>query len=348
MNGKLLSERSRKAYLEADLAGVEMNLAQLEMKLDDLEEELELKAAALEDKQEECIELTKVFETEKKRRDSERETLNHLRGIMTKMGPLEPHVAERLKSITVGGKAQIVCAETMHQDAAKIQCPGGMVIHRVQFASYGKPEGECPNYKLNPTCHALDLTSIQNECLGKTGCTATPPPPPTGFTPQEGDVFGWKIAVVCQTDSGVPYPKKPVIVAPAIPSGVNYKKVGQWFIFMSPSSFLPTTDPCTQYKMTLSSIHSDAVNQALTAAIAQSYPDVEECWIGLQYKYNAGWQWRDGTPLDFTRWHPGEPNGYQNEPNVAKWVRSPHGSAPNWNDEGRPMPCFICSPAPAK
>jgi hypothetical protein len=70
------------------------------------------------------------------------------------------------------------------------------------------------------------------------------------------------------------------------------------------------------YGFTLASIHSQAMLDWLMANLRPT----ESVWLGLTDREAtsaqepaAGWQWIDGSPLDFTRWNTGEPNGNRGE-----------------------------------
>ena len=49
---------------------------------------------------------------------------------------------------------------------------GGGVIDRVEFASFGLPDGQCLRFATNSTCHApSSLSTVQALCVGKQNCT---------------------------------------------------------------------------------------------------------------------------------------------------------------------------------
>jgi len=66
---------------------------------------------------------------------------------------------------------------------ATIDCgPGGGKITSIDFASYGTPVGNCGAYKMTPTCHAPNSTTVvASLCIGQTSCTL-----PT----ENGGIFG--------------------------------------------------------------------------------------------------------------------------------------------------------------
>ena len=57
----------------------------------------------------------------------------------------------------------------------------------------------------------------------------------------------------------------------------------------------------------LVSIHDDNTNNYLGSILAQSWPS----WIGLQ-RVGDKFEWIDGTPLNFTAWGKGQPDGSGN------------------------------------
>uniref|UniRef100_A0A914DSL3 C-type lectin domain-containing protein n=1 Tax=Acrobeloides nanus TaxID=290746 RepID=A0A914DSL3_9BILA len=62
---------------------------------------------------------------------------------------------------------------------------------------------------------------------------------------------------------------------------------------------------CQSSGAQLASIHSDAENDFIAKISNAANTFV---WFGL-YKPNGTWVWTDGTPVDYTNWMPGEPNG---------------------------------------
>jgi len=85
------------------------------------------------------------------------------------------------------------------------------------------------------------------------------------------------------------------------------------------------------YGFQLATIHSAEMNEWLRS----QFTSVGSLWIGLTDRDAAqaeepaaGWEWIDGTPLDFTRWNAGEPNGNRGE-NYAALFNSGY-----WNDYG--------------
>ena len=74
-------------------------------------------------------------------------------------------------------------------------------------------------------------------------------------------------------------------------------------------------------------INSQAEQQAITSKIPS---DSQRTWIGLYRnpKDKSRWLWVDGSPVNYTNWYTGEPNGLHEEcgeiyPKVHGW---------KWND----------------
>jgi Skp family chaperone for outer membrane proteins len=340
---ELLNNKEAKAKEEAELASDEVEHAKTEMELEALEEELDLKTDALADLRKEKADKEVAFQAEKARRQKERETLDHLRGVMASV-KIEPHVAEAIKHITVGGAAQIVCAESMRNDAATITCPwAGWKIYRIQFASFGRPEGNCPNYKINPVCHAVDMT-ILNACIGKESCEV----PPVPVTCNGDGHIGWKIQAICQGQAveEAPVPKVDCAVGMNSQGGVvtGCKQTQDVYVITTSATFKPSidVDPCKVVSQDLSlvSIHSAVANKRVQDAInAAGYTRTHECWTGMIYRSPRGWYWRDNSAFNYVNWNTNEPNGNANEPNSAMYP--PSGL---WNDEGwSAHACFACS-----
>ncbi|XP_048736074.2 macrophage mannose receptor 1-like isoform X1 [Ostrea edulis] len=70
------------------------------------------------------------------------------------------------------------------------------------------------------------------------------------------------------------------------------------------TSFHQAQKICRQNDAELASIHSQEEN------IFLSDISWEVLWIGLVRSQNDGFRWTDATPVDFTRWSPGEPNDH--------------------------------------
>lgn len=102
----------------------------------------------------------------------------------------------------------------------------------------------------------------------------------------------------------------------------------------------------------LASIHSEADNgrflaQCVAAAAAAAPGPAEGCWLGLTDARNESvWEWSDGSPLRYTNWAPGEPNGQAGETTDAAYMYVGNFQTGKWDDtwgerqgERRPAVC---------
>ena len=102
---------------------------------------------------------------------------------------------------------------------------------------------------------------------------------------------------------------------------------------------------CQQENGHLASITSEAINQYFLDG--WNSRGRSRTWIGGNDIDKEGtWIWTDGSPFDFTFWHPSEPNNYGNEDCLhlsrGSWLTVQIGG--RWNDR----PCsysmtFVCS-----
>ena len=81
--------------------------------------------------------------------------------------------------------------------------------------------------------------------------------------------------------------------------------------------------------MNLASVHSDHENTWVRRLCEA------DCWLGLSDAANeTGFEWTDGTPYDYWRWAPGEPNGQSGD--VADYaymyIDTYPGFAGRWDD----------------
>jgi len=66
-----------------------------------------------------------------------------------------------------------ICGSVPEGQVITLSCAaGGGTITKVDFASFGLPDGVCGNFSINPICNAKDTTKIvEGLCLGKSTCS---------------------------------------------------------------------------------------------------------------------------------------------------------------------------------
>ena len=71
----------------------------------------------------------------------------------------------------------MVCTEVEELKTAHIHCPSGLVIRRVDFASFGTPTGSCSSptgFTKTPVCHSQHSVEVVTEaCVGNRDCAVT-------------------------------------------------------------------------------------------------------------------------------------------------------------------------------
>ena len=95
---------------------------------------------------------------------------------------------------------------------------------------------------------------------------------------------------------------------------------------------------CQQENGHLASITSDAINQYVLEGMNSK--DFGYTWIGGNDIDEEGtWKWTDGSPFEFTFWHPGQPTNYGGNEHCMH-----HGFGGKWNDGPCSGPLtFLCS-----
>jgi hypothetical protein len=90
----------------------------------------------------------------------------------------------------------------------------------------------------------------------------------------------------------------------------------------------------------LVTVNDAAENQWLTDtfhASSGSTTPITQFWLGLE-KLTGTWEWYDGTPVSYTNWYPGQPDGMNNGTPViysTLWGPGNYGNGPTlgyWND----------------
>ncbi|XP_026573078.1 C-type mannose receptor 2 [Pseudonaja textilis] len=96
---------------------------------------------------------------------------------------------------------------------------------------------------------------------------------------------------------------------------------------------------CLRSEGDLVSIHTLSELEFVSKQIKQ---DVEELWIGLNdLRLQMNFEWSDGTPVQFTFWHPFEPNNFRDSLEDCVTIWGPEG---RWNDS----PCNQTLPSVCK
>ncbi|XP_039204111.1 C-type mannose receptor 2 isoform X1 [Crotalus tigris] len=104
-------------------------------------------------------------------------------------------------------------------------------------------------------------------------------------------------------------------------------------------SWIDAKKTCLRSEGDLVSIHTLSELEFVTKQIKQ---DVEELWIGLNdLRLQMNFEWSDGTPVQFTFWHPFEPNNFRDSLEDCVTIWGPEG---RWNDS----PCNQTLPSVCK
>ncbi|XP_059189073.1 galactose-specific lectin nattectin-like [Centropristis striata] len=114
------------------------------------------------------------------------------------------------------------------------------------------------------------------------------------------------------------------------------------FMFhFTPKTWIEAEKTCLSFSGNLASVHSVEDHTFLKEHIRRVAGANRLTLIGGFDAVKEGvWQWSDGTPFDYTRWSPGQPDNYGN---------NEHCSHMNWNDNfWNDLSCtykasFVCS-----
>ncbi|KAA3477195.1 beta-galactosidase-like [Gossypium australe] len=83
-------------------------------------------------------------------------------------------------------KRGMLIAGRISRPKAHLWCPPGQKISKINFASYGMPEGSCGNFR-EGSCHAhKSYDAFQKNCIGKQSCSVTVAPEVFGGDPCPG------------------------------------------------------------------------------------------------------------------------------------------------------------------
>jgi len=125
-------------------------------------------------------------------------------------------------------------------------------------------------------------------------------------------------------------------------SGGPPPDTGRFVAVDQPMSIADAVVHCRQNYGSLASIHSWNEQQAaMSACLSVMPPDADVgygCWIGFEDSATeGGFVWRDGSPVDFVHWNPGEPNGGLREGAVAMDFRCMPWNFPELAGENAPL-----------
>jgi hypothetical protein len=108
----------------------------------------------------------------------------------------------------------------------------------------------------------------------------------------------------------------------------------QYYISKTTATWTEANSLCQKYGGHLVTITSDSQNKVLLQAIQQKSIN-QNIWIGLRKGMDGKWRWVTHEKVDFTYWHPGQPDNYQGNQDVVNiWLApSPWLKAPGkWDD----------------
>ncbi|XP_037492385.1 beta-galactosidase [Jatropha curcas] len=98
----------------------------------------------------------------------------------------------QIQTVTVGK----VCANAYEWNKLELACAGGHNITKINFASFGNPQGKCGDYSPG-RCHAIDsLDVVQKACLNQRNCTIDVNINSFALLPPEcRQIFSYRLAV---------------------------------------------------------------------------------------------------------------------------------------------------------
>ena len=102
-------------------------------------------------------------------------------------------------------------------------------------------------------------------------------------------------------------------------------------------------EKCKEMGGDLAIIRSANENQFIFDLVTKTrgIPEHWGVWIGLQRKADGNFQWVDGSPLEYNKWYPGEPNDTGGREDCGHMGTSGGG----WNDspcDWEVKPAFVC------
>ncbi|MBA0568081.1 hypothetical protein Golob_005598 [Gossypium lobatum] len=95
-------------------------------------------------------------------------------------------------------KRGMLIAGRISRPKAHLWCPPGQKISKINFASYGMPEGSCGNFG-EGSCHAhKSYDAFQKNCIGKQSCSVTVAPEVFGGDPCPGSRKKLSVEAACK------------------------------------------------------------------------------------------------------------------------------------------------------
>ncbi|MFQ6642638.1 hypothetical protein Gotur_017234 [Gossypium turneri] len=95
-------------------------------------------------------------------------------------------------------KRGMLIAGRISRPKAHLWCPPGQKISKINFASYGMPEGSCGNFR-EGSCHAhKSYDAFQKNCIGKQSCSVTVAPEVFGGDPCPGSRKKLSVEAACK------------------------------------------------------------------------------------------------------------------------------------------------------
>ncbi|XP_045065313.1 ladderlectin-like [Coregonus clupeaformis] len=104
------------------------------------------------------------------------------------------------------------------------------------------------------------------------------------------------------------------------------------FMFVSTQrTWLEAERYCVHFGANLASVHSSAEHHFVQELVRRHTNDLTYAWIGgFDHVQNRVWLWSDGSRLDYTSWHTGEPNNYNGKREPCLMMN--WGGEKRWND----------------
>ncbi|MCH91901.1 beta-galactosidase 7-like [Trifolium medium] len=72
-----------------------------------------------------------------------------------------------VQTITTGS----ICATAVYGKTLEVKCPDGKTFSKIEFASYGNPQGKCGSFQVGQWESRDSISVIENACIGKQSCS---------------------------------------------------------------------------------------------------------------------------------------------------------------------------------